>query len=166
LRPPPAGLVDQSGLFATTTSRVPTLVSPFTSYSHCLLQGAVASRYLLASTAFSLGTTLTVRNRWYSKRRKMPPKKPVQEEKILLGRPGNSLKSGIVSFLDCLASRTSAAGIPAADTSFTTRAGWSCKRGEIDPLPSHHQVQPWESRCTIATFHSGFELGSMWDPGT
>jgi obg-like ATPase 1 len=27
----------------------------------------------------------------------MPPKKAVKEEKILLGRPGNSLKSGIVS---------------------------------------------------------------------
>jgi hypothetical protein len=27
----------------------------------------------------------------------MAPKKPVVEEKILLGRPGNSLKSGIVS---------------------------------------------------------------------
>jgi obg-like ATPase 1 len=27
----------------------------------------------------------------------MPPKKKVEEEKILLGRPGNSLKSGIVS---------------------------------------------------------------------
>jgi obg-like ATPase 1 len=27
----------------------------------------------------------------------MGPKKPVKEEKILLGRPGNSLKSGIVS---------------------------------------------------------------------
>ncbi|KAK4943039.1 Obg-like ATPase, partial [Elasticomyces elasticus] len=26
----------------------------------------------------------------------MPPKKAVKEEKILLGRPGNSLKSGIV----------------------------------------------------------------------
>lgn len=26
----------------------------------------------------------------------MAPKKPVKEEKILLGRPGNSLKSGIV----------------------------------------------------------------------
>lgn len=26
----------------------------------------------------------------------MAPKKPVQEEKILLGRPGNNLKSGIV----------------------------------------------------------------------
>jgi hypothetical protein len=27
----------------------------------------------------------------------MPPKKEVKQEKILLGRPGNSLKSGIVS---------------------------------------------------------------------
>lgn len=27
----------------------------------------------------------------------MPPKKPAKEEKILLGRPGNNLKSGIVS---------------------------------------------------------------------
>lgn len=26
----------------------------------------------------------------------MPPKKAVQEEKVLLGRPGNNLKSGIV----------------------------------------------------------------------
>jgi len=26
----------------------------------------------------------------------MPPKKNVKEERILLGRPGNSLKSGIV----------------------------------------------------------------------
>jgi obg-like ATPase 1 len=26
----------------------------------------------------------------------MPPKKAVEEKKILLGRPGNSLKSGIV----------------------------------------------------------------------
>lgn len=26
----------------------------------------------------------------------MPPKKEVKQEKILLGRPGNSLKSGIV----------------------------------------------------------------------
>ena len=33
--------------------------------------------------------------RSYAKR-KMPPKKAVKEEKILLGRPGNNLKSGIV----------------------------------------------------------------------
>ena len=33
--------------------------------------------------------------RGYAKR-KMPPKKAVKEDKILLGRPGNNLKSGIV----------------------------------------------------------------------
>jgi obg-like ATPase 1 len=31
----------------------------------------------------------------------MPPKKNVVEEKVLLGRPGNSLKSGIVSRSPC-----------------------------------------------------------------
>jgi len=35
--------------------------------------------------------------RHYAKSRKMPPKKQVVEEKIPLGRPGNNLKSGIVS---------------------------------------------------------------------
>lgn len=31
-----------------------------------------------------------------SRKKKMAPKKPVKREKVLLGRPGNSLKSGIV----------------------------------------------------------------------
>lgn len=30
----------------------------------------------------------------------MPPKKEVKQEKLLLGRPGNSLKSGIVCTAD------------------------------------------------------------------
>lgn len=34
--------------------------------------------------------------RFASSRKKMPPKKAVKEEKVILGRPGNSLKSGIV----------------------------------------------------------------------
>jgi hypothetical protein len=34
--------------------------------------------------------------RTYAYKRKMPPKKEVKQEKILLGRPGNNLKSGIV----------------------------------------------------------------------
>lgn len=34
--------------------------------------------------------------RFYAKKKKMPPKKEVKQEKILLGRPGNNLKSGIV----------------------------------------------------------------------
>jgi len=39
----------------------------------------------------------STQRRFYAKRKgKMPPKKAVKEEKVLLGRPGNSLKSGIV----------------------------------------------------------------------
>jgi hypothetical protein len=38
-----------------------------------------------------------VRSYASAKKKKMPPKKVVKEEKILLGRPGNSLTSGIVS---------------------------------------------------------------------
>lgn len=34
--------------------------------------------------------------RSYAKSRRMPPKKKEEEKKVLLGRPGNSLKSGIV----------------------------------------------------------------------
>ena len=37
--------------------------------------------------------------RSYAKGRRMPPKKAVKEEKVLLGRPGNNLKSGIVSHI-------------------------------------------------------------------
>ena len=37
----------------------------------------------------------------------MPPKKAVQEEKILLGRPGNNLKSGIVGCMAGLLTRQS-----------------------------------------------------------
>jgi obg-like ATPase 1 len=42
-------------------------------------------------------TFTTVRTYASAKKQKMPPKKAVKEEKVLLGRPGNSLKSGIVS---------------------------------------------------------------------
>jgi len=44
-------------------------------------------------------TVIYLSTRHYSKRRTMPPKKAVKEEKILLGRPGNNLKSGIVGCL-------------------------------------------------------------------
>lgn len=33
---------------------------------------------------------------------KMPPKKQVEEKKVMLGRPGNSLKSGIVCTNMCV----------------------------------------------------------------
>jgi hypothetical protein len=49
--------------------------------------------YFLLSNSFIVFTT----TRHYAKsRKKMPPKKVVKEEKLLLGRPGNNLKSGIV----------------------------------------------------------------------
>lgn len=43
-------------------------------------------------------TVLLLFTRSYAKVRKMPPKKAAKEEKIMLGRPGNNLKSGIVGF--------------------------------------------------------------------
>jgi hypothetical protein len=48
-------------------------------------------------------TLTTVRTYASAKKPKMPPKKVVKEEKLLLGRPGNSLKSGIVSPHPCVA---------------------------------------------------------------
>lgn len=35
----------------------------------------------------------------------MPPKKQVEEKKVMLGRPGNSLKSGIVCTNMCVLGR-------------------------------------------------------------
>jgi hypothetical protein len=44
-----------------------------------------------------LSCTVSInKTRHYAKKRRMPPKKAAKEEKILLGRPGNNLKSGIV----------------------------------------------------------------------
>lgn len=50
---------------------------------------------LLLSTPRHSRTPCLTSRRSYAKRR-MPPKKQVKEEKVLLGRPGNNLKSGIV----------------------------------------------------------------------
>lgn len=50
---------------------------------------------LFASRRSSPHSPIQFQRRSYAKRR-MPPKKAVKEEKILLGRPGNNLKSGIV----------------------------------------------------------------------
>ena len=54
------------------------------------------STLLLRSNLCASRSLVTVRTYAKGKARKMPPKKAVKEEKILLGRPGNSLKSGIV----------------------------------------------------------------------
>jgi hypothetical protein len=59
-----------------------------------------ASLRLHTNQTFTSGFSLSFYYifRPYSSKRKskMPPKKVVKEEKILLGRPGNNLKSGIV----------------------------------------------------------------------
>jgi len=85
----------------------------------CLCSPAVATIFHVSATFFNslplfgpaagsaikkplLECTITLfhtSTRHYSKRNKMPPKKQVVEEKILLGRPGNNLKSGIVGCL-------------------------------------------------------------------
>lgn len=51
-----------------------------------------------ASSTLLNCTVSTTQTRSYAKgsRKKMPPKKEIKQEKVLLGRPGNSLKSGIV----------------------------------------------------------------------
>jgi obg-like ATPase 1 len=55
---------------------------------------------VVAQTHFGLlNCTVTITKRTYAKSRKMPPKKAVKEEKILLGRPGNNLKAGIVRYI-------------------------------------------------------------------
>ena len=54
---------------------------------------ATQNHSLLSCTVF----ITTSRN--YARGRRMPPKKAVKEDKILLGRPGNNLKSGIVCLL-------------------------------------------------------------------
>ena len=64
-----------------------------------LIRPAAASSAFFQTKNQVLDCTVSVlylSSRHYSKRRKMAPKKPVVEEKILLGRPGNNLKSGIV----------------------------------------------------------------------
>lgn len=55
-------------------------------------------RHCTRQTAAPLFLPSSVARTYASKKKnkKMPPKKEVQQEKVLLGRPGNNLKSGIV----------------------------------------------------------------------
>jgi obg-like ATPase 1 len=92
---------------AAVISPLPSLTTPPARPLHLLFSSVIPNFFRpAASTAsnieFSASSILptfrisltTVRT--YAKK-KMPPKKVVKEEKVLLGRPGNSLKSGIVS---------------------------------------------------------------------
>ena len=87
----------ETAAFADVATTFHGAVTPFCSLSRLLGPTAASSAFslfpLLGCTAIHIST------RSYSqrtKRNRMPPKKAVQEEKILLGRPGNNLKSGIV----------------------------------------------------------------------
>lgn len=55
--------------------------------------GPALSPYSKSSSRVAL---TPLQRRTYAKKKKMPPKKAVKEEKVYLGRPGNNLKSGIV----------------------------------------------------------------------
>ena len=59
--------------------------------------GPALARHYLRVTATSYSALVSFATvRTYAKHRRMPPKKQVAEKKVLLGRPGNNLKSGIV----------------------------------------------------------------------
>lgn len=70
-----------------------------------------------------------------SKKKKMPPKKAPVEQKVLLGRPGNNLKSGIV----CRQPPTLRL---CKVLTLTVISGRSRQRRQVHALPSHHQVPP------------------------
>ncbi|THV79121.1 GTP-binding family protein [Aureobasidium pullulans] len=72
--------------------------------------------------------------RTYAKRR-MPPKKVVKEEKILLGRPGNNLKSGIV-------------GLANVGKSTLFQAITKCSLGNPANFP-YATIDPEESRVIV-----------------
>ena len=63
----------------------------------------------------------------------MPPKKKEEEKKILLGRPGNSLKSGIVGW-----KLTQPCGLSLINADEIS--GWARQRWEVNSVPSHYQM--------------------------
>lgn len=93
-------------------------------------------RFSIAKPTSLLNCTVsTTQSRSYAKGHRsgrMPPKKNVEEKKILLGRPGNNLKSGIVRYYPSFLH---------TDHFLTfSLLGWSGKRWKVDSLSSHHQM--------------------------
>ena len=87
----------------------------------------------LSSTQSPPYSSISHCDRFYSSKRKvkkMPPKKKEEEKKILLGRPGNNLKSGIV----CMRPHRRC-GRPAAHP---TLAGRTSQRGQVYALSGYH----------------------------
>lgn len=84
-----------------TTIRHPALLALFSSFT--LFTPAAGTAFTKGSprafakqAGFCIATCSYQSTRAYASKKKMPPKKAVKEEKLLLGRPGNNLKSGIV----------------------------------------------------------------------
>jgi obg-like ATPase 1 len=65
--------------------------SPLLTFTRSAASTATSTKSLLSCTVY-----ITTTRNYAKKPNRMPPKKAVKEEKLLLGRPGNSLKSGIV----------------------------------------------------------------------
>ncbi|MBE3041533.1 hypothetical protein IMZ48_02925 [Candidatus Bathyarchaeota archaeon] len=74
---------------AAITAIIP-IISSFTSFTRPFTLRAARSAFA------EKPTFIYITSRGYAKKSKMAPKKPVEENKVQLGRPGNSLKSGIV----------------------------------------------------------------------
>ena len=121
-----------------TTSR-PFTPYPFASLLHHFQRPAAGTAIYFHPTS-ALHTCL----RTFATRRKMPPKKQVEEKKILLGRPGNSLKSGIV----CRTPRLAPLPHPATDNNCYSRSGspMSGSRHYSKPSPNAH----WVTRPSVA----------------
>jgi hypothetical protein len=66
--------------------------SPLLTFNRSAARTATLTTSLLSCTVY-----LTTTRNYAKKPKRMPPKKAVKEEKLLLGRPGNNLKSGIVN---------------------------------------------------------------------
>lgn len=116
----------------------------FTSAASRFQLWAAGSAFVLAHQAKTNSTSIPSQLETVSRpfstsiaryRSRMPPKKKEEEKKVLLGRPGNSLKSGIVSRTPrplslYLAQLLTLVGL----------TGWSRERWQIDSLPSHHKM--------------------------
>ncbi|KAJ2903341.1 hypothetical protein MKZ38_010092 [Zalerion maritima] len=126
-----------------TTSSLQTPVFTFTS-RNLFSQTAASSAFGIAARAQALrcsttNTALyisTLQIRTYAKKKSMPPKKgSKEEEKVLLGRPGNNLKSGIV-------------GLANVGKSTLFQAITKCRLGNPANFP-YATIEPEESRVIV-----------------
>ncbi|KAH8808170.1 P-loop containing nucleoside triphosphate hydrolase protein [Xylogone sp. PMI_703] len=105
----------------------------FSSYTP-LFQRTAARTAGRKSSLLNCTVFLFAPHRQYSKKR-MPPKKAVKEEKVLLGRPGNNLKSGIV-------------GLANVGKSTLFQAITKCSLGNPANFP-YATIDPEESRVIV-----------------